>query len=167
MKEPLTLVPYDPHWPRRFEALATRASAALSPLPVRIEHVGSTSIPGLSAKTIIDLDVVADPADVPEAVRRLSEIGYVHKGDQGLAGREALLWPPRERQHRLYVCRADSPALHEHILFRDFLRANPEEVKQYERLKRALAARFADDRVAYQAGKASFIDAIMARIANG
>jgi GrpB-like predicted nucleotidyltransferase (UPF0157 family) len=139
----------------------------LSPLPVRIEHVGSTSVPGLSAKPTIDLDVVADPADVSEAIRRLSGIGYVHKGDQGLAGREALLWPSGEQRHHLYVCRADSPALREHILFRDFLRTNPEEVKQYERLKRALAARFADDRVAYQAGKASFIDAIMARIAKG
>jgi GrpB-like predicted nucleotidyltransferase (UPF0157 family) len=163
MRDPI-ITPYDPTWPQQFEELAARAVAALSPVPVRIEHVGSTSVPGLSAKPVIDLDVVVKPADVPQAMERLATIGYVHKGDGGLPGREAFRWPPGEPRHHLYICTPDTPAFRGHILFRDYLRAHATVAREYETLKQALAARYAEDRAAYQEGKAEFIDAIMRRI---
>ncbi len=153
MGETVIIAAYDPAWPQRFEALAARALAALSPLAAEIEHVGSTSVPGLSAKPVIDLDVVVDPADVGEAIERLSTIGYAHKGDGGIPGREAFRWPAGEQRHHLYVCRADAPAFREHIAFRDFLRANPDALQEYDQLKRMLAKRHGGDRLAYQAAK--------------
>jgi GrpB-like predicted nucleotidyltransferase (UPF0157 family) len=166
MRDPIIITPYDPAWPQRFEELAARAVAALSPVAARIEHVGSTSVPGLSAKSVIDLDVVVQPADVTQAMKRLVTIGYVHEGDGGLLGREAFRWPPGEPRHHLYLCTPDTPAFREHILFRDYLRAHPTVAREYETLKQALAARYAEDRAAYQEGKAEFIDTIMRRIAN-
>jgi GrpB-like predicted nucleotidyltransferase (UPF0157 family) len=166
MNEPIVVIAYDPVWPQLFEALADRAVAALSPLQVHIEHVGSTSVPGLCAKPVIDLDVVVEPACVPQAMERLAAIGYVHEGDGGLPSREAFRWPPGESRHHLYLCTPDTPAFREHILFRDYLRAHPKVAREYEALKRALAERHAKDRRAYQEGKAEFINTIMRRIAN-
>ena len=66
-----------------------------------VEHIGSTAVPDLAAWPIIDLDVVVSPTDVREAIRRLANLGYVHEGDLGIAGREAFRWPPGERRHPL------------------------------------------------------------------
>ncbi len=164
-KDPVVLVDYDPTWPQRFERLAARASAALHPISCRVEHVGSTSVPGLPAKPVIDLDVVVAAADVLAAIERLGGIGYLHKGNGGLPGREAFLWPQGEPRHHLYLCTPDTPAFRDHVLFRDYLRAHPEALREYAALKRALAARHAAERDAYQAGKAEFIDAVMERAA--
>ena len=76
---------YDPAWPNVFSKLAARAMAALGSLAVGVEHIGSTAVPGLAAKPIIDLDVViALPSDLPEAIRCLSNLGYIHEGDLGI-----------------------------------------------------------------------------------
>lgn len=160
---PVSVVEYDPSWPARFAALAARAAAALARLPevpARVEHVGSTAVPGLPAKPVIDLDVVVAPGDVPRAIARLTTLGYVHEGDKGLPGREAFRWPAGEPRHHLYLCTADAPAYRDHVLFRDHLRAHPEVAAAYAALKRVLAARHADDRDAYQAAKSAFIAAV-------
>ena len=165
----VVLAEYDPAWPAAFAALAARAAAALpqeAPIPARIEHVGSTAIPGMPAKPVIDLDVVVGAADLPRAIARLAALGYVHEGDGGLPGREAFRWPPGEARHHLYVCTPDTPAYRDHVLFRDYLRARPEVAAAYAALKRALAARHAADRAAYQAGKAAFITATTRRAAD-
>lgn len=130
-----------------------------------VEHVGSTSVPGLAAKPVIDLAVIVRPEDVPLAIRRLAEIGYVHRGDQGIPGREAFRTPPGEEKHHLYVCVAGSAGVRDHLLFRDYLRAHPEVAREYADLKRRLAREHRDDRDAYQAAKAPFIDAVTARAA--
>jgi GrpB-like predicted nucleotidyltransferase (UPF0157 family) len=155
----VTIVDSSPAWPARFAELAARARAALAPIQAHIEHVGSTAVPGLAAKPIIDLDIVVAPADVPTAITRLATLGYTHEGDQGIPGREAFRWPDGEDRHHLYVCRTDTSAYHQHIAFRDYLRRHPETAQAYADLKRALAAS-ATDREAYQAGKAQFIDAV-------
>jgi GrpB-like predicted nucleotidyltransferase (UPF0157 family) len=161
LEEMIVLADYDPAWPKTFEALAARAAAALTPIPARIEHVGSTSVPGLPAKPVIDLDVVVAAADVPHAIERLAALSYAHRGNGGLPGREAFRWPPGEARHHLYLCTPDTPAFRDHILFRDHLRTNPEVAREYGAFKRELAARYGADRAAYQSGKAGFIDAIM------
>ncbi len=162
----VTVVEYDPAWPARFAALAARAAAVLArppEVPARVEHVGSTAVPGLAAKPVIDLDVVVAPGDVPRAIARLAALGYAHEGDLGLPGREAFRWPPGEPRHHLYVCTPDAPAYRDHLLFRDHLRTHPDAAAEYAALKRALAARHAHDRDAYQAAKGAFVTAVTRR----
>jgi len=133
-----------------------------------VEHVGSTAVPGLAAKPIIDIDVVIRSRDeLGEVVAALSGAGYEHQGDLDVPGREAFrrggpdvprdgtgrVWPP----HHLYVCHTDSDELRRHLAFRDFLRTHPDHAKRYAELKRSLAARCADDRETYTEGKSAFV----------
>src|SRR6266540_5229473 len=90
-KKPVVVVEYDPEWPRVFERIRAAVAPALGGVAVAIEHVGSTSVSGLAAKTIIDVDVVVPTvADVAVAIERLATLGYVHRGDLGIPGREAF-----------------------------------------------------------------------------
>src|SRR5262245_23285042 len=90
MPGPVILVDYDPRWPDLCEQLRAAVAEVLGDLVVIVEHVGSTAVPGLAAKPIIDIDVVVPSlADIPEAIRRLAILGYVHRGDLGIPGREA------------------------------------------------------------------------------
>ena len=162
------LVEYNSQWPQFFGELSRAISTALGDLAVRIEHVGSTSVPGLAAKPIIDLDVViASRQLLPATIQRLAGLGYKHKGDLGIAGREAFAregedvprdgtgrtWPA---QH-LYVCAQDNVELARHVAFRDYLRNNPAEAMAYEELKRRLAQQFTYDVDAYCEAKTDFI----------
>jgi GrpB-like predicted nucleotidyltransferase (UPF0157 family) len=151
---------YDPAWPERFRALARRAAEALGDVAVAIEHVGSTSVPGLAAKPVIDLAAVVRAEDVPHAIERLAAIGYVHEGDKGIPGREAFRPPPGEAKHHLYVCVPESRGFREHLLFRDYLRAHPDVAREYAALKRGLAERHRYESEAYQQGKRAFIEAV-------
>src|SRR5215216_2293030 len=164
MPAPVVIAAYDPRWPACFARLRDRLAAALGPLAVRIEHVGSTAVPGLAAKPIIDLDVVvATQDDLSAVIGRLRSLGYRHEGDLGVPGRDAFASPPGSPAHHLYVCPADSPALARHLALRDLLRADPEVARGYGDLKRTLAARFGHDRVAYTEGKTVFIESLLAR----
>ena len=168
MSVPVIVVDYDPAWPQLFEQLRDRVVAALGDLVVAVEHVGSTAVPGLPAKPIIDLDVVIPAiADLPAAIERLATLGYVHRGDLGITGREAFSRPPDTPPHHLYVCARDSAELRRHLLFRDYLRAHPEDARAYGALKRQLAARFRDDREAYTEAKTAFVADILRRGARG
>ncbi|MHB8928438.1 MAG: GrpB family protein [Bacillota bacterium] len=165
MPDSVYVVDCDPEWPRRFEALKERAVAALGDLVVVVEHVGSTAVPGLAAKPIIDLDVVVrTAADIPLAIKRLATVGYVHEGDAGIAGREAFRWPAGEPRHHLYVLARDNPELRRHLSFRDYLRAHPDVTREYGELKRRLAERFRDDRAGYTEGKTEFVARVLAKI---
>src|SRR4051794_5664339 len=96
MVDPIVVVEYDPAWPDLFAALRTPVAAALDDVAVAIEHVGSTAVPGLAAKPIIDLDVaIRTEADLPAAIERLACLGYAYEGDLGISGRAAFAWPPR------------------------------------------------------------------------
>jgi GrpB-like predicted nucleotidyltransferase (UPF0157 family) len=149
---------YDPAWPDAFSKLANRIKAALGSLVITVEHIGSTAVPGLAAKPIIDLDVVlASPADLPEAIRRLANIGYVHEGDLGIAGREAFRLATGEPPHHLYVLAADANELRRHLAFRDALRADSDLRDEYAALKRSLAEAYKNNRSAYTQAKTAFI----------
>jgi GrpB-like predicted nucleotidyltransferase (UPF0157 family) len=157
------IVDYDPRWAAIFLQLGARLAATLGPLAIRIEHVGSTAVPGLAAKPIIDLDVVIASRDhLPAVIRRLRPLGYHHEGDLGVPGREAFTTPPDTCPHHLYVCAADSAALARHLAFRDLLRAHPETARAYGELKRSLAVRFGSDRTAYTDAKTAFTEAVIA-----
>ena len=149
---------YDPEWPRQFIQLRDKIRPAASDLAIAIEHVGSTSVPGLSAKPVIDLDIVIPSReDLPEVVRRLASLGYEHRGDLGIPDRDAfraLAGPP---PHHLYVCPSGSVALRNHITLRDHLRAHPLDAAAYSALKVRLAERYSSDIDCYVQGKSEFI----------
>lgn len=175
-KNPIEIVDYDPRWPAVFAELRGVIGGALGELALGIEHVGSTSVPGLCAKPIIDMDVVIPSRErLPQVIDAVGRLGYVHQGDIGIAGREAFgrlggdvprdgsgrAWP----EHYLYVCAADNAELGRHLVFRDALRASPELVAGYGELKRRLAREFRYDRDAYCQAKTQFIVAVLAHTA--
>ncbi len=167
MSGPVIVADYDPAWPRLFEELRDRVVAALGDLVVAVEHVGSTAVPGLPAKPIVDLDVVIPTAaELPAAIERLATLGYVHRGDLGIPGREAFSRPLDTSPHHLYVCAWDSTELRRHLLFRNYLRSHPEDARAYGVLKQHLATHFHDDREAYTEAKSAFVTEILRRAAD-
>jgi GrpB-like predicted nucleotidyltransferase (UPF0157 family) len=168
MPGPVIIVDYDPHWPDLFEELRAPVVAALGDLVFIVEHVGSTAVPGLAAKPIIDMDVVVPSvADIPEAIGRLAILGYVHRGDLGIPGREAFISPAGKSRHHLYVCALGSEELRRHRSFRDYLLTHPDDARAYGALKKAAALRFAEDRAAYTEAKTRFVEAVLQRASSG
>ncbi len=158
----IEIVAYDPAWPDRFERLRSHVWPVLRECALSIEHVGSTAVPGLAAKPIIDMTVVvASRDDVPRAIAGLETLGYVHRGNLGIKGREAFEAPADLPAHHLYVCHADSLALRNHLAVRDYLRSHPDTARRYGTLKRELAETFHDDVDRYVAGKTEFIMGIL------
>ncbi len=166
-KEPSTIkeiivVGYDAAWPEIFESLRLPVAKALDGLALDIHHVGSTSVPGLHAKPIIDMDVVIPGrSDLAEAISRLSTLGYIHRGDLGIPEREAFYSPPGTPTHHLYVCHSASRELARHLAFRNHLRANREDASRYAEIKLDLAARFRYDIDSYVEGKSDFVQSIL------
>jgi len=153
---------YDPKWPEWFETLRARIEPALAGVPHRIEHIGSTAVPGLTAKPIIDLDIILNRSVLPPAKERLAAIGYAHQGDLGVPDREAFNLPDEELKrilppHHLYVCIAGAAALHDHLSFRDFMRKSPEWVQRLSSHKVRLCEQGRDDRQVYMDGKAEMV----------
>lgn len=162
MGSSVVVVKYDPSWVLLFEQLRDFILPVLSDLEVRIEHVGSTSIPGLAAKPIVDIDVaVSKQGDTHAAIQRLATLGYVHEGDLGATGREAFIPPDGITWHHLYVCTVENDEYKRHILFRDYLRSHSEDAKMYGDLKMELALRFQNDRLAYSNAKSDFVKGIL------
>ena len=144
----VVVVPYDKTWPAAFEAIKHEIKNVAGDLIVGIEHIGSTSVEGLSAKPIIDLDIIIKDYSVFDAVvDRLNTIGYIHEGNLGIADREAFKYldKPHLQSHHLYVCPQFSKELFRHITFRDFLRSNPEAVKKYSAVKEMAAQLYPDE----------------------
>ena len=163
----VVVLPYDEHWKQDFLKIKTELADALGQLAIEIEHVGSTSVQGLSAKPIIDIDVVIQDYSVLEdVVSSLGKIGYRHEGNLGIVGREAFKYDGKEhlKKHHLYVCPKDSPELRRHIAFRDFLRTHPEAVREYSRIKEEGAKQYPDDIERYIEHKSPFIEKVYAEI---
>lgn len=162
MPDPVIIEDYDPHWPQLFEMLRSRIAAALGELAISIEHVGSTAVPGLAAKPIIDIDVLLrSTSDLPVVIRKLGYLGYEHRGDLGVSGREAFRIKSDAVRHHLYVCPPDSREYERHVAFRNYLRTHPADANAYALLKRELASRFRNDREAYNQAKSEFVERIL------
>jgi GrpB-like predicted nucleotidyltransferase (UPF0157 family) len=162
MPEPVIIVDYSPEWARQFAQLRATLVAALGNLAVAVEHVGSTAVPGLASKPIIDIDVVIASFDELDRVKAaLANIGYEYSGEQGIAGRHAFKQPAGLPQHHCYVCVSGSRELLRHLAFRDALRTDAELAREYGALKTTLAARFRDDRLGYSEAKGAFVEAVL------
>jgi len=155
---------YDPAWPEKFEQLKTIYQKALGDLAIAIEHVGSTSIPGLKAKPALDIDIVIKDYDVfPKVVEKLAKLGYRHNGDQGVLHREAFKRdndtipytdpPTTWMAHHLYVCPESSEELKRHLLLRNYMCINDEARDAYTHIKDDIVARSNGERANYVAIK--------------
>ena len=161
------VLPYDEAWEQDFIKIQKELQDALGELALRIEHVGSTAVHGLSAKPVIDIDVVIrDRSLLGDVIRALEKAGYRHEGDLGIAGREAFDYDGKEhlKTHHLYVCAQDSAELRRHLMFRDYLRAHPEAVRAYSRVKEEGAALYPDDIEQYIEYKSPLIEKIYGEI---
>jgi GrpB-like predicted nucleotidyltransferase (UPF0157 family) len=158
---------YTAQWAEAFGEERDRLVAALGPLALAVEHVGSTSVPGLCAKPVIDIAIgVTDLQTGKECVAPLSALGYEYKGEAGIPGRHFLAkGNPENRTHYIHVEPLNEALWRNHILFRDYLRCHPEEAVTYGQLKMALAEQFSQDRDAYALGKNNYIENII-RIAS-
>ena len=142
------VVPYDKAWKSAFEEIKKEIERVIGDLIIGIEHVGSTSVEGLSAKPIIDIDVVIKDYSVfATVVQKLETIGYIHEGDLGIKDREAFKYSnkPHLQKHHLYVCPQYSEELHRHVTFRDYLKNNREAVKKYSLVKETAAILFPNE----------------------
>jgi GrpB-like predicted nucleotidyltransferase (UPF0157 family) len=159
-KSAIVIADYDPRWPQRFEAEAVRIRRALGARALRIEHIGSTAVPGLAAKPIIDILVgVDDPDDASDLRPRLERSGYE------LRVREPghLMFRTPARDVHVHVWRDSDPEVKRHLRFRDRLRSSPADRAAYEHLKRNLARREWSDMNEYADAKSGLIGAILAR----
>lgn len=157
---------YDPEWPRWFETVRGRIWPVVEDLATRIDHVGSTAVPGLAAKPIIDMDiVVASEAGIRPVIERMATIGYRWRGDLGVPGRQAFTptadhaWP----HHHLYLVVENNKAHLDHWLLRDLLREDALARERYGALKKRNAELANSDMDLYVAAKASFVAELLAR----
>ena len=166
----VAIVDYDPRWTRQFEEEKARILAATVPSVVAVEHIGSTAVPGLAAKPIIDiLAGIRHLEDARACIAPLATIGYeyVPEYETELPERRYFRKGPREaRTHHVHLVEVEGAFWRRHLAFRDYLRAHPEEAKRYAALKRALAAKFGEDREAYTDGKTAYVRGIEAKAAS-
>ena len=156
-----SIAPYDPVWPLDFAAEADRLAESCRDLPLRIEHIGSTAVPGLSAKPIIDILIGVPPRAAREPyVAAIRGLGYEHRGAAGIPGRNYFR-RGSPRTHHIHLVSWSSALWRDHLLFRDWLRRNESAALEYAVLKRELAAMFADNRLRYSESKGPFIKATL------
>jgi GrpB-like predicted nucleotidyltransferase (UPF0157 family) len=156
-REPVEIVSCDPGWPAHYARWRDRITAALGATALRIEHVGSTSVPGLDAKPVIDIQVsVADIGDEARYAGQLAAAGLQLRSRDDVH-RFFRPFPDRPRDVHLHLCQAGSAWEREHLLFRDYLRAHPAACRRYLAGKRAAAATWRDDRWAYTEAKTGVI----------
>ena len=153
------IAPYDAAWTRVFELESEAILGVCRPWVTGVHHIGSTSVPGLAAKPILDImPLISDPEDGAAAVSKLIALGYRYRGEQGIPGRFYL---DRVVDGRTVVHAHMFPENHssvqELLTFRDYLRAHPGALREYESLKRTLASKHRDNREAYTNGKAKFV----------
>ena len=162
MPEPVVIAEYDPEWPRRFESVRYAMAQAVGSLLVSIEHIGSTAVPGLAAKPVIDImPGIRGFEDGFDCVPSLEALGYEYRGDNGIPGRHYFDHHEGDRTQHVHMLVVGSDLWTRHILFRDYLRTHPSVAQEYARLKYSLAERYRHDREAYTDGKSEFVECVL------
>jgi GrpB-like predicted nucleotidyltransferase (UPF0157 family) len=167
--EKIIIQDYDPKWIEQFETIEALLILNLKNQIIKIEHIGSTSVPGMKAKPIIDLDIVIEDDNniLKIVISKLGNLGYIHLGEMGISGREAFKRVSSQSasigskeewfEHNLYVCKKDSVGLINHLTLRNYLNENPIKVIEYSNLKKELVKKFPYDIDSYVDGKTDFI----------
>jgi GrpB-like predicted nucleotidyltransferase (UPF0157 family) len=156
----VVVLPHDPAWALAFTQASAEVAGALADNLLEIQHIGSTAIPGIYAKPVIDmLAVVVDIAAVDGRNAQMRSLGYEPKGEFGIPGRRYFYRnnPAGIRTHQIHAFAKGSPHIARHLAFRDFLRAHPNIALEYSELKRRLADAHSNDIEAYMDGKDAFI----------
>ncbi|MBR7554038.1 GrpB family protein [Allobacillus sp. GCM10007491] len=149
---------YNEKWPILFQEEAERLKNVFGVELLEIHHIGSTSIPGLSAKPIIDMMPVVKSIEKIDAVNeKMKELGYLPKGEFGIPGRRYFPKAKENRTHHVHIFQEGSSHIHRHLVFRDYLRSHPTERGRYGLLKVNLAKKFPTDMVSYIKGKENLI----------
>ncbi len=160
----MEIVEYDPRWPRLFQERGERLRQALGDVALRINHIGSTSIPGFAAKPIIDIQIsVAALEPLARFRGPLESLGYVFRADNVDRAKRYFREAPGTRREHIHVRKAGSWGEQFALLFRDYMRAHPYEAEAYASLKRDLAERYRDDQHGYTDAKGPFIWSVMQR----
>lgn len=153
-EDPIVIVPYDARWPGEFREIATGLRRALARAAPRIDHVGSTAVPALDAKDVIDIQISVPDLDAWEEFGvPLERIGYVFQRGNADRSKRMFREPVGHRRVHVHVRPGGSVDEQLNLLFRDYLRAHPVAAAEYSREKRVLAERYRDDRVGYVAAK--------------
>jgi GrpB-like predicted nucleotidyltransferase (UPF0157 family) len=161
------VVPYDAEWPKLFRSESSRIAEAIKPLELRLEHTGSTAVPGLAAKPVLDiLAGYTDPDQLAQLVSALQRAGYVHRGPQGIPERE-FFRRGEPRAYHVHLTLIGSRFWRDHLVFRDRLREDPSVRDAYAALKLRLAAEHPRDREAYIAGKTGFVRGVLGATSGG
>jgi len=156
------VVPYNPQWPHRYKSEAELLAGTLSQELIIVHHIGSTAIPGMSAKPIIDiLAEVRSIEHIDSFNPAMLKLGYMPKGEYGIPGRRFFIKGTEdERSCHLHVFQTSNPEIARHLRFRDYMIAHPAKAAEYASLKEYLASRFPNDIDGYMQGKDAFIKEI-------
>lgn len=159
MVRKVEVVPYRQEWPFQFEVEAKKLREVFGDQVLSIHHFGSTSVPGICAKPIIDILLIVRDIDAVFAlVPTLEKLGYLFKGEYGIPGRSFFIKGTEDvRSHHLHVYQINNPHILRHLAFRDYLRTHPDLAEQYGALKESLARQFPEDIDCYNEGKSDFI----------
>ncbi|MBI1334866.1 MAG: GrpB family protein [Armatimonadetes bacterium] len=153
--------PYDPLWPELYEREATRLKEVLGDWILQIEHVGSTAIPGMDAKPIIDIGIaIADFEAAFDTVHLMAELDYVFRGEQGVPRRHFFILG-RPRTHHVHMSEITGPDWIHRLAFRDYLRTHLDMAEEYRAIKARLAAEFPRDISGYSSGKDAFVQKVL------
>lgn len=154
----IEVVDYDPTWPALFDAECVLLRRTLGDVAISIHHIGSTAVPDLAAKPIIDILMEVANLDALDAVNeRMVGIGYVPRGELGIPGRRYFPKGGDRRTHHLHAFASGDIGLFRHLAFRDYLRAHPEVAQDYGRLKKSIARSCGNDASRYCDGKDAFV----------
>lgn len=166
MTNKVVIAPYDPDWPTLFADLGTSLRAALGDVALRIDHIGSTSVPGLDAKPIIDIQISVRAFEPLDAFRTpLEGLGFVFRASNPDLTKRYFREPPGRRRTHIHVRRAGSFSEQFALLFRDYLRVHGDDAKRYAQVKHRLAKQYGDDRTGYTEAKRPIVWQIIDRAA--
>ncbi len=158
MSTPIYVVPYDSQWPEQFAALGGPLRAVLGPTALRIDHIGSTAVPGLDAKSVIDMQISVTALEPMDAyLGSLQALGYEWRAWHDNLNRRFFREPSGQRRTHVHVAQAGSLSEQLALVFRDYLRAHVADAQRYAALKHQLAQQYVDDRRAYTNAKAPLI----------
>jgi GrpB-like predicted nucleotidyltransferase (UPF0157 family) len=167
MAERVVIVPYDPEWPILFSKLGIAFRKALSSTALRIDHIGSTAVPGLDSKPIIDIQISVPELEPVDLYRTPIEVlGFIYRADNTDLTKRYFREGAGKRRTHIHVRRAGSWSEQFALLFRDYLRANKEEANKYAEVKYRLAEKYGEDREGYTEAKGEIIWEIMQRADN-
>ena len=164
VKEPVVIVEYDPRWPVMFEEEKTRLLGVIGHVVEQVEHVGSTAVPGLGAKPIIDILIgLRRLDDAAQCIAPLQSLGYQYVPEYEVELPERRYFRKGSpRTHHIHMVELTSGFWERHLLFRDYLCTHPETAREYYELKKALAAKFGSDRDGYTDAKTEFVRSVEA-----